>query len=143
MSLKQGSRYLDIYNVLHVIIYSTLDMVKLMPIVEDAATVTWSRDEFLIQVKRLKYVHLPISKINRSNVSEHLFEFQLNLIGKTIADVAKTDDWKNLWKLTENEKKIFKSYAFAILKKVYRFNTTKAKETLGFFETEFGLLTFK
>ena len=112
-----------------------------MPIVEDATIVTWSRDEFLVQVKRLKYVHLPTVKINRSNVSEHLFEFQLNLIGKTIADIAKEDDWKHSWKLTENEKKIFKSYAFAILKKVYRFNTIKAKETYSFFENEFGLLT--
>ena len=143
MNLKQGSRYLDIYNVLHVIVYSKPYMIRMMPIVDNAIAITWNKDEFLFQVKTLKYVYLPTPKINRDNVSEYLFEFQLNLIGKTMADILKEDDWKNLWKLTKREKEIFESCAIAVLKKVYRFNTSKARKSLGFFETEFGLLTFE
>jgi hypothetical protein len=68
-------------------------------------------------------------------------EYQFNMLGKTMADTLKEPQWKKEWKMTGKQKTLFKSYAMGILKKVFRFNTSKARETYAFFDNEFGLLT--
>ena len=110
-----------------------------MPLKKNAMIDVWETEEFKKQVSLLKFTHVPHPPINRINVSEHLLEFQFNILGKTMADTITETGWKKEWKLTYKQKALFKSYATGILKKVFRFNTSKARETYEFFDKEFGL----
>lgn len=139
--INRGSRYSDLNGVIHVIIYSKPDVIKLMPIKENAVIDVWEVDEFKKQVVILKFKHIPHPPINRANVSEHLLEYQFNILGKTMANTITDTEWKKNWKLTKKQKEMFKSYALGILKKVFRFNGAKARETYEFFDKNFGLLT--
>jgi hypothetical protein len=139
--IVRGSRYFDLSGVVHVVIYSKPDVIKLMPLKDNAIIDVWDVDEFKNQVRLLKFTHVPHPPINRSNVSEHLLEYQFNVIGKTMANTVTETEWKKEWKLTKKQKEMFKSYALGILKKVFRFNGAKARETYEFFDKNFGLLT--
>ncbi len=137
----RGSRYFDLSGVVHVVIYSKPDVIKLMPLKDNAMVDVWEVDEFKNQVRLLKFIYVPHPPINRTNVSEHLLEYQFNIIGKTMANTVTEQAWKKEWKLTKKQKEMFKSYALGILKKVFRFNGAKARETYEFFDKNFGLLT--
>lgn len=137
--LTRGSRYFDLNGIIHVIVYSAKDMVKLMPLKKDARIEVWEIEEFRNQVNLLKFTYIPHPPINRENVSEHLLEFQMNILGKTMSDTIHESSWKKDWKLTHKQKTMFKSYATGVLKKVFRFNTSKARETYDFFDKNFGL----
>jgi hypothetical protein len=139
--IVRGSRYFDLSGVVHVVIYSKPDVIKLMPLKDNAIIDVWDVDEFKNQVRLLKFTHVPHPPINRTNVSEHLLEYQFNIIGKTMANTVTEQFWKKEWKLTKKQKEMFKSYALGILKKVFRFNGAKARETYEFFDKNFGLLT--
>jgi hypothetical protein len=78
-------------------------------------------------------------KINRANVSEHLVEYQLAMIGKTIEEARRTDFWYSEWTMTQAQHEEFKKYAIPLLKKVFKFNTRKAESTFQFFDFQFGL----
>jgi hypothetical protein len=137
----RGSRYFDLSGVVHVVIYSKPDVIKLMPLKDNAMVDVWEVDEFKNQVRLLKFTNVPHPPINRTNVSEHLLEYQFNIIGKTMANTVTEQAWKKEWKLTKKQKEMFKSYALGILKKVFRFNGAKARETYEFFDKNFGLST--
>jgi hypothetical protein len=139
--VKKGSRYFNMIGVIYVIVYSRSDVIKLMPLKKNAMIDVWDMEDFKKQVMLLKFTYIPHPPINRSNVSEHLLEFQFNIIGKTMSDTIVEPEWKTDWKLTDKQKILFKSYATSLLKKVFRFNTSKARETYEFFNKEFGLLT--
>lgn len=139
--IHRGSRYFDLNGVVHVVIYSKPDFIKLMPIKEGAMIDVWEVEDFKNQVKLLKFTNIPHPPINRTNVSEHLLEYQFNILGKTMANTLTETSWKTDWKLTKKQKEIFKSYALGVLKKVFRFNGVKARETYEFFDKNFGLLT--
>jgi hypothetical protein len=139
--IKRGSRYFDVSGIMNVVIYSKPDVIKLMPLKENAMIDVWDVDEFKNQVMLLKFTNVPHPPINRANVSEHLLEYQFNIIGKTMANTITEAEWKKEWKLTKKQKEMFKSYAVGILKKVFRFNGAKARETYEFFDKNFGLLT--
>jgi hypothetical protein len=139
--IKRGSRYFDLNGTVYVIIYSKSDIIKLMPIKENAIIDVWETEEFKNQVNLLKFINIPHPPINRENVSEHLLEYQFNIIGKTMANTLSDTSWKKEWKMTKKQKEMFKSYAFGILKKVFKYNGSKANETYIFFEEKFGLLT--
>jgi hypothetical protein len=136
--LQRGSRYYDVHFVIHTIVYSK-DVIKLMPIKPDSVIEVWDKNEFIQQVKLFKFIFIPHPKINRINVSEHLLEFQFNILGKTMFNTTQELDWKEKWKLTQNQKNLFKSYAHLILKKVFKCNSSKASETYEFFDSNFGL----
>lgn len=80
-----------------------------------------------------------MGKINRLNVADHLVEYQLNMIGKTMADALKDDMWFFNWTMTEEQHQQFRAYAIPLLKKVFKFNKKKAEETFGWFNLQFGL----
>ena len=50
----RGSRYFDLSGVVHVVIYSKPDVIKLMPLKENAMIDVWDVDEFKNQVMLLK-----------------------------------------------------------------------------------------
>lgn len=80
-----------------------------------------------------------MSKINRTNVGDHLVEHQLELVGKTIAEAYKTDKWYSVWTMTDEQHEQLKTYAIPLLKKVFKCNKTRAESIFGWFNLQFGL----
>jgi hypothetical protein len=80
-----------------------------------------------------------MGKINRLNVAEHLLEYQFNLIGKTKMDAIMDETWIVGWSLTPEQYEQFRIYAVPLLKKVFKCNTNKAKQTFEWFMMQFGL----
>ena len=80
-----------------------------------------------------------MGKINRLNVGEHLLEYQFKLIGKTKMDAIMDETWIMGWSLTPEQYAQFKAYAIPLLKKVFKCNTNKAKDTFEWFMMQFGL----
>jgi hypothetical protein len=79
------------------------------------------------------------AKVNRTNISDHLIEYQLNMIGKTINDVKGDEEWYFNNTMTQEQHDEFKRYAIPLLKKIFKFNKTKAEQTFQFFDLQFGL----
>jgi len=78
-------------------------------------------------------------KINRMTISDHLIEYQLQMIGKTVQDALKDPEWYNTWTMTSEQHDEFKAYAIPLLKKIFKFNTGKANNTFAWFDLQFGL----
>lgn len=79
------------------------------------------------------------NKINRTTISKHLVEYQLKIVGKTLEDTLSDDKWYFNWTLTPKEHEEFKSYAIPLLKKIFKFNKSKAEQTFDWFNLQFGL----
>ena len=79
------------------------------------------------------------AEINRANITRHLIEYQLDIVGKRLIDTLDVDKWYFNWTITREEHAMFKRYAIRTLKKVFKFNTTKANETFKWFYEQFGL----
>ena len=77
------------------------------------------------------------AKINRKNVAKHLMRYQLDLVGKDLDDTLE-EEWDQ-WTLTVEQYEKFKAYSIKTLKKVFKFNTNKAKNTFEWFYKHFGL----
>lgn len=82
-------------------------------------------------------------KVTRQNISEHLFEYQLSLIGKTVQDAIKTPDWRQKWELPSLSSEIFRAYSIPLIKKTFRCNKSKAEKTFDFFLANFGLKVYQ
>ncbi len=80
-----------------------------------------------------------MTTINRTNVADHLLEYQLAMVGKTIEEARKDDMWYFNWTLTTEQYEEFRKYAVPLLKKVFKFNTRKAQQTFDWFNLQFGL----
>jgi hypothetical protein len=79
------------------------------------------------------------AKVNRMNISEHLVDYQLKMIGKTIEDVKNDEQWYYNNTMTEEQHEEFKRYAIHLLKKIFKFNKAKAEQTFQWFDLQFGL----
>lgn len=149
ITIKRGDRYFDSNGVIHVVIYAKpiyplvleidSEIIKLMPLKKNSRIDVWDVEDFKNQVKLLRYINIVHPPITRENVSEHLLEFQFNILGKTMSDTIQETSWKTSWKLSDVQKKMFKIYAIKVLKKVFKFNNLKAQVTYDFFNEEFGL----
>jgi len=80
-----------------------------------------------------------MEKITRDNITSHLIDFQLKMIGKTKDDVKDDPEWYFNNTLTREQLADFNVYALPLIKKVFKCNTNKAKEILGMFDLNFGL----
>ena len=78
-------------------------------------------------------------KVNRGNIMRHLIEYQLDMVGKRVVDTLDDDKWYFNWTMTNDQKSEFNKYAIKLMKKVFKFNTNKAKENLSWFNNKFGL----
>lgn len=78
-------------------------------------------------------------KINRTNITDHLIEYQLNMIGKTINEIKEDELWYVNNTMTEEQYEEFKRYAIPLLKKIFKFNKGKAESTFSWFNLQFGL----
>ena len=79
--------------------------------------------------------------INRTNISEHLIEHQLNIIGKTIIEIKQDPEEYSNNTMTELQQEEFKTYAIPLLKKIFKFNKVKAESTFSWFQLQYGLST--
>lgn len=84
-----------------------------------------------------------MNKINRTNIAEHLIEYQLNMVGKTMQEAKEDDMWFFNWTFTQEQHDKFKGYAIPLIKKVLKCNKKKAESIFAWFDLEFGLRTIE
>jgi hypothetical protein len=80
-----------------------------------------------------------MGKINRLNIAEHLVDVQLKMVNRTMFEAMQNPDWFHEWTMTTEQHEKLKAYAIPLLKKVFKFNTNKAKSTFDFFILQYGL----
>lgn len=78
-------------------------------------------------------------KINRQNISEHLFEKQLEIIGKSVQNAISNKNWRNEWYMTQAQYIEFETYTIPLLKKVFKCSKQNAIKTFDFFRIHFGV----
>tara|TARA_R110000868_G_scaffold267233_1_gene526528 strand:+ start:332 stop:589 length:258 start_codon:yes stop_codon:yes gene_type:complete len=79
------------------------------------------------------------AKVNRANITRHLIEYQLDMVGKRMVDTLDDDMWYFNWTMTPEQHEEFKHYAIPLLKKIFKFNKVKADSTFDWFNQQFGL----
>ena len=80
-----------------------------------------------------------MGNINRTNIADHLVDYQLAMVGRTMAEAYKTEDWFTKWTMTDEQHDEFKAYAIPLIKKVFKCNKRKAESIFGWFDLSFGL----
>lgn len=79
------------------------------------------------------------SKVNRTNITDHLIIYELEMIGKTIDDVKGDERWFSNNTMTQKQHDEFRAYAIPLLKKIFKFNKGKAESTFSWFDMMYGL----
>ena len=79
------------------------------------------------------------AKVNRANITRHLIEYQLDMVGKRLVYTLDDDMWYFNWTMTQEQHEEFKRYAIPLLKKIFKFNKGRAESTFGWFDLQFGL----
>lgn len=139
MKLKKGDRFKDYMGNLCFISYIRLDVVKLTFITEESYVEVWDKEEFISEINGNRFFPQPQPPINRANIQDHLVEYQLNMIGKTTEQALKLENWFDEWCMTSKQFELFKAYAIPLLRKVFKFNKTKAEKTFSWFVLHSGL----
>ena len=80
-----------------------------------------------------------MAKINRENIGEHLVDYQLEMVGKSIQEAHMTKEWYSKWTMTEEQHETFKAYALPLIKKVFKCNKSRAENTFQWWDLQFGL----
>lgn len=78
-------------------------------------------------------------KINRQNVGDHLVDYQLTMVGKTVAEAMKTPEWYSKWTMTDEQQNQLRDYAIPLIKKIFKCNKKRAEGIFGWFLLQFGL----
>jgi hypothetical protein len=78
-------------------------------------------------------------KVNRDNITRHLIEYQLEMVGKSMLDTLYDDQWYFNITMTSEEHQKFKAYTIPLLKKIFKFNKSKAEQTFDWFNLAYGL----
>ena len=139
MKPKKGERYRDYIGNLCFISYIRGDVVKLTFIDTPSYTEVWDKKDFMNEVWGNRFFHQPQEPINRTNISEHLIEYQLNIIGKTTEQAKSVKEWYSKWTMTSKQHELFKAYTIPLLRKVFKINKKKAEEIFNWFDLSFGL----
>ena len=84
-----------------------------------------------------------MKRINRENIADHLVEYQLAFINKTLQEAIDNPNWLTEWSMDPEDHEKFREYAIALIKKVFKCNTNRAKSTFGWFNFQFGLKILK
>jgi hypothetical protein len=80
-----------------------------------------------------------MAKINRENVAEHLIDYQLGMIDKSMQEAHMTKEWYSKWTMTQEQHDKFKAYAVPLMKKVFKINKARAEANFQWFDVQFGL----
>jgi hypothetical protein len=79
------------------------------------------------------------TKINRENITRHLIEYQLEMVGKSMMDTLDDDKWYFNITMTTVQHEEFKKYSIKLIKKIFKCNTSRATSTFDWFNLAFGL----
>ena len=139
MKLSKGDKYKDYIGTPCFISYIKEDIVKLSFIEERPHVEVWDKQEFLEQIRLNRFFPQPKMVINRTNINDHLIEYQLNMVGKTLEDAKKDEMWFHNFTMTTSQHNMFKSYAIPLLRKIFKFNKAKAEQTFQRFDLGYGL----
>lgn len=80
-----------------------------------------------------------MEKVTRKNIAEHLVEYELGMIGKTMNDVMNDKQWYINNTLTQEQADKFKKYSISLIKKTFKCNKSKAESTFNWFWLQLGL----
>jgi hypothetical protein len=80
-----------------------------------------------------------MAKVNRENIADHLLDYQLGMVGKSMQEAYMTKEWYSKWTMTQEQHDQFKAYALPLLKKVFKCRKERAEDTFNWFDLEFGL----
>ena len=80
-----------------------------------------------------------MAKINRENIGNHLVDYQLGMIDKSMQEAYMTKEWYNKWTMTLEQHEEFRAYAIPLMKKVFKINKGRAEANFEWFDLEFGL----
>ena len=72
-------------------------------------------------------------------MAEHLIEYQLHMVGKTMEDAKEDPMWFFNITMTQAQYLEFKKYALFQIKKTFKCNKKNAERTFEWFNLEFGL----
>jgi hypothetical protein len=79
------------------------------------------------------------AKVNRENITRHLIEYQLEMVGKTMLDTLYDDQWYFNITMTSEQYEQFRKYSLSLLKKIFKFNNSRAISTFEWFNMAYGL----
>ena len=77
--------------------------------------------------------------VNRTNIAEHLVEYQLSMVGKSMQEALLTPEWYSDWTITYEQYEVLKKYAIPLIKKVFKCNKSRAEGIFGWWNLQFGL----
>jgi len=80
-----------------------------------------------------------IEPVNRTNITEHLIKYELEIVGKTLVQAVENDRWNFEFAITRSQFEQFRSYALPLLRKTFKCNKAKAEHTFGWYWSNFGL----
>lgn len=138
---KRGERYLNHLGEYCIIKSIYKDLIRIQICGEFSRTEPWKMEDFM--AKSVSFWRIPFPKINRTNIANHLLEYQLNVIGRTTAHTSEDSDWFKTWTITNTDYVLFKRYAIPLLKKTFKFNSLKAHTTFDWWYMQFGLKRVK
>lgn len=78
-------------------------------------------------------------KITRKNIGSHLFDYQLEMIGKTRVDIIDDDRWRFNNTMTLKQLEEFKEYSINLLQKTFKYRKQKAVDTFEWFRMQYGI----
>jgi len=139
MKLKKGDRFKNYMGKDCFISYLRGDVVKLSYICNDPYVEVWDKKELLSEIDGFRFHPQPENKVNRNNISDHLIEYELNIVGRTVDEVKSDEKWYQNNTMTTKQHEMFKSYAIPLMKKVFKFNKKKAEQTFAWFDLMYGL----
>lgn len=139
MNIKKGDKFKDYIGTPCFISYIKGDIVKLSFIEERPHVEVWDKTEFLEQIKFNKFFPQPKVTVNRTNINDHLIEYQLNMVGKTTEEAYKLEDWFHQWTMTTKQHEMFKSYAIPLVRKIFKCNKGMAEQAFQWFNLNRGL----
>lgn len=139
MKLQKGDRFRDYMGKHCFISYIKGDVVKLTFISKESYVEVWEINDLKHEINMNRFFPQPKLIVNRLNITEHLIEYQLNMIGKTLDDAKVDDMWWSTFTMTQKQFEVFKSYAIPLLRKVFKFNKKKAEDTFEWFNLQYGL----
>ena len=137
MMFYKGQKFKNYIGQMCFIVYMRADIIKLSYILSVPYIEVWNKQDFEEQIKLNKFISIPGTSVNRMNISDHLIEYQLNLIG--IEKLSHVKDYNKLT-ITEKQHNLFRSYAIPLLKKIFKFNKAKAENTFDWFLLQYGLI---
>lgn len=139
MKLLTGDRFINQRGEECLLVFANKEMVRLQVISSPSYLQVYPFEEFVSLIKRLLILKLKRQPLTRENLPRHLGEFQLAVIGKRPIDMIMENKTFHDYEIKTEEYEIFRVYAIAMMKKVYKCNRKTAEENFDWFYKRFGL----